>query len=77
MSFLRQQYVSIYNLEMLVFLDETGADCRNATRKYGYSMRGMPLVSQQFLVRGERVSALAIIFSQWPIRCEGCARNTF
>ena len=46
---------------MLVFLDETGADCRNAMRKYGYSMRGMPLVSHQLLVRGERVSALAII----------------
>ena len=29
-EFLRQQYVSdvsIYNPEMLVFLDETGADC--------------------------------------------------
>ena len=63
-EFLRQQYVadiSIYNPEMLVFLDETGADCRNAMRKYGYSMRGMPLVSHQLLVRGERVSALAII----------------
>ena len=46
---------------MLVFLDETGADCRNAMRKYGYSMRGMPLVSHQLLVRGERVFALAII----------------
>jgi len=63
-EFLRQQYVSdisIYNPEMLVFLDETGADCRNAMRKYGYSLRGMPLVSHQLLVRGERVSALAII----------------
>ena len=30
-------------------------------RKYGYSMRGMPLVSHQLLVRGERVSVLAII----------------
>ena len=44
---------------MLVFLNETRADCRNAMRKYGYSM--MPLVSHQLLVRGERVSALAII----------------
>ncbi|MDD9817574.1 MAG: hypothetical protein OXU61_05515, partial [Gammaproteobacteria bacterium] len=62
-EFLRQQYVSdisIYNPEMLVFLDETGADCRNTMRKYGYSLRGMPLVSHQLLVRGERVSAAAL-----------------
>ena len=63
-EFLRQQYVSdvsVYSPEMLVFLDETGADCQNAMRKYGYRMRAMPLVSHQPLVWGERVSALAII----------------
>ena len=52
-EFLRQQYiseVSIYSSEMLIFLDETGADRKNALRRYGYSMRGNPIVSHQLLV---------------------------
>ena len=42
--------VSIYSSNMLIFLDETGANCRNAIRHYGYSMRGIPIVSYQLLV---------------------------
>ena len=44
-EFLRQKFIldmSVYNPEMLIFLDETGADRRNILRKYGYSMRGKP-----------------------------------
>ena len=62
---LRQQYiteVSIYNSEMLIFLDETGADRRNALLRYGYSMRGKPIVSHhQLLVRGDHLSGIAFI----------------
>ena len=42
-KFLREQYildVSVYSKDMLVFVDETGADKRNTLRKYGYSLRG-------------------------------------
>jgi len=53
--------VSIYNPEMFIFLDETGADRRNVLRRYGYSMRGRPIVNQQLLFRGCRISALAFI----------------
>lgn len=63
-EFLRQKYVldvSVYSPEMLVFVDETGADRRNILRKYGYSMRGKPLSYPTMLVRGERVSAIACI----------------
>ncbi len=38
---LRQQYVhdiTVYSSDMLVFLDETGADWRNVIRNYGYSL---------------------------------------
>ena len=62
--FLRQQFVSevtVYAPEMLVFIDETGTDNRNLIRKYGYSMRGKPLKTHSFFVRGERVSAIACI----------------
>lgn len=63
-EFTRQQYildVSVYKPEMLVFLDETGADRRNVLRKYGYSLRGIPPKHNTLLVRGERVSGLAFM----------------
>lgn len=41
--------VSVYRPEMLVFLDETGADRRNAMRQYGYSIRGKPARSHKIL----------------------------
>ncbi len=48
---LREQFVvdvSVYNPSMLVFLDETGADRRNALRKYAYSLRGIPARCQKY-----------------------------
>ena len=35
--------ISVYDPSMLTWLDETGCDGRNIIRKYGYSLRGMPL----------------------------------
>jgi len=61
-EFLRQCYmeeVSVYSPEMLIFLDETGADRRNTMRRCGYSMQGKLVVRHQLLFRGERLSALA------------------
>ena len=66
--FLREQYisdVSVYSKDMLVFVDETGADRRNTLRKYGYSLRGKTPRSYELLIRGERVSAVACM------SCEG------
>lgn len=63
-EFQRQKYISDVSLlssHMFIFVDETGADRRNLVRKYGYSLRGKPLQSQQLLIRGERVSAIACI----------------
>ena len=53
---IREQYifdVSVYDVEMLVFVDETGSDRRNMIRKCGYSLRGKPLKNHSLLVRGE------------------------
>jgi transposase len=61
-AFLRQQYIldmSVYSPDMLVFVDETGADRRNSLRKYGYSLRGKPATNISLLFRGERVSAIS------------------
>ena len=63
-DFLRAQFscdVAMYKPEMLIFLDETGSDKRNSLRKYGYSLRGKPAVSQKLLVRGKHVSAIAFM----------------
>ena len=63
-EFIRQQFaldVSVYKPEMLVFIDETGADRRNVLRKYGYSVRGVPLQHQTLLVRGEHVTGIAFM----------------
>ena len=44
--------------EMLVFVDETGADRRNYRRRFGYSLQGRHAVSKKLLVSGR---VLAII----------------
>ena len=65
---LRQMFqndVAVYSSDMLIFLDETGADLRDTVRKYGYSIRGLPIKKQSLLVRGERTSAIAMM------SCEG------
>ena len=44
-EFLKQKFtldVSVYDPDILVFLDKTGADQRNMPRKYGCSMLGKP-----------------------------------
>ena len=72
-DFLRAQFVSdvsIYEPEMLIFLDETGSDRRNSIRKYGYSLRGKPLVSHELFVRGERISAIAFMSMNGMLDCK-------
>lgn len=59
---LRAKYltdVSIFEPEMLIFVDETGSDKRAALRKYGYAPRGRQAVSEKLLVKGKRYSAIA------------------
>ena len=53
--------ISLYDPSMLIWLDESGCDRRNTIRKYGYSMRGLPLCDQRLLVRGNRYSTIPII----------------
>ena len=48
-------YVSVYQQHMLVFVD---ADQRDATRRYGCSMRGRPIKSHKLMLKGEHTSVL-------------------
>jgi len=43
--------ISIYDPSMFVWIDESGCDRRNSTRKFGYSIRGIPPVDHRLLVR--------------------------
>ena len=72
-DFLCSQFVSdvsIYQPEMLIFLDETGSDRRNSIRQYGYSLRGKPLVSHELMVRGERISSIAFMSMSGMLDCK-------
>ena len=60
-DYLRQRDMSVYESHMFVFLDETGPDRQNILRKYGYSIWGKPAQRHTWLVRGERVSGIAMI----------------
>ena len=62
--------VSVYNPEMLVFVDETGADRRNALRKYGYSIRGKPAKSHKLLCRGQHISVIAFMSAKGLLDCK-------
>ena len=61
-QFQRQLYildVSLYSTDMFIFVDETGANKRNALRKFAYSICGKPLRNHSLLIRGERILAIA------------------
>ena len=53
--------VSIYDPSMLVWLDESGCDKRHAIRKYGYSIRGIPVCDQRLLIRGTRYTTIPVV----------------
>ncbi len=70
---LRSQFVSdvsIYNPDMLIFLDESGSDKRDCLRKYGYSLRGKPPICHNLLSRGEHVSVIAFLSTEGVLDCQ-------
>ena len=61
---------SLYLVEMLVFLDETGTDNRDTLRRKAYSIRGKPSKKQTLLVRSEHVSALCLMSIEGILACK-------
>ena len=51
--------VSVFEPEMLIFVDETGSDKHAALCKYGYALRGRQAESERLLVKGKQYSAIA------------------
>ena len=54
---------------MFVFVDESGCDRRNSTRRLGYSLRGKRAVSQKLLARGKRISAIGVMSMEGVLDC--------
>ena len=46
---------------MLVFVDETGSDRKDAIRRFGYSLRGSRRYSKKLLAKGKRISAIVAL----------------
>ena len=53
--------ISVYDPAMLIWIDETACDKRHTVRKYGYSIRGLPLSDHRLLVRGIRYTAIPVV----------------
>ena len=53
--------ISIYDPDMLVWIDETGSTRRNSIRSYGYSLRGTRPCTHILRVSGERLSAIPVM----------------
>ena len=53
--------MSLFNPDMLIWIDETESDRRKSVRKYGYSLIGFPPRPCQLFVGGKRVSAIPVM----------------
>ena len=53
--------ISVYDPRMFVWIDETGCDCRHSTRKYGCSVRSIPICDQKILIRGTIYTEIPVI----------------
>ena len=52
------------------FIDETGSDSRDHTRRFGYALQGEAPVYHRWLAQGKRVSAIAAISCDGLLECE-------
>ena len=55
---------------MLVFVDESGSDSRDALHKYGYSLRGQPAKALSLFPRGKHLSAIAAMHCDGVLGCQ-------
>lgn len=60
---------SLFDNNMLVFVDESGCDRKNSNRKFGYSLRGFPAKSFRFFSQGKRYSAIGVITTTTFLDC--------
>ena len=56
--------ITMFNTSMLLWIDETGCDLRNALRKYGFGIRGLQPQDYSLKLRGKRYSAIRILSTE-------------
>ena len=56
--------INHFDPSMMVWVDETGCDLRNAMKKYGYGIRGMPPQDYTLKLSGKRYSAVEILTTE-------------
>ncbi len=58
--------VLLYEPSQFVWVDESGCDRKDHIRKFGYALKGEPLVYHRILHRGKCISAIAAMaYWQW------------
>lgn len=62
--------VLLFNVNQLVWVDETGCDRRDQIRKFGYSLKGQSPVYNRLLHRGQRISAIGAMCTDGLLACE-------
>ena len=60
----------MFQRNMFVWLDKSGANRRASLRKFGYALRGTTPVSHRFLCRRQRVNAIAAITAEGVLTTE-------
>ena len=56
--------ISMFNPEMIIWVDETGSAQRNSVRSYGYNLKGMRAVSHELRVSGKRINAIGAMSTE-------------
>jgi transposase len=56
--------ISMFDPEMIIWVDETGSARRNSVRSYGYSLKGMRAVSHELRVSGQRINAIGAMSTE-------------
>ena len=67
-AFMAQSF--LFNVDQFVWIDETGSDARDQSRKYGYALQGQAPVVHRFLSRGTRTNAITAICSSGLVSLE-------
>ena len=60
---------------MLVFIDETGTDRKDAMRRCGYSLRGQPAKTHKLLVGENHITAIVAICVEGVLACKIVEEN--
>ena len=56
--------ISMFDPEMIIWVDETGSTRGNSVRSYGYSLKGMRAVSYGLRVSGHRINAIGAMSTE-------------